>query len=43
MRRWWVERSAAECKPFSLTFHICAAKEAAQKCKRTPSAVEKVE
>jgi len=37
----WKAAEEAEGKPFSLTFRICAAKEAAQKCERPP-AVEKV-
>jgi hypothetical protein len=38
----WDAAHKAEGKPFSLTFRIYVAKEAAQKCEWTPLAVEKV-
>jgi hypothetical protein len=37
----WNAAHEAEGKPFSLTFRICVAKEAAQKREWTPPAVEK--
>jgi hypothetical protein len=38
----WNAAHEAEGKPFSLTFRICVAKEAAQRCEWTPPAVERV-